>query len=166
HTDITERKVFEQTQKEAAAVFSSSYEGILMVSPDGFITKVNQAFTRITGYSAEEAVGQKPNILSSGKQSANFYDELWSSIRGHDFWRGELWNRRKNGELYAELLSISVVRDESGQVQHYIGIFSDITQLKQHEAELDRVAHFDPLTGVANRRGWGGTASLAPDTRG
>ncbi|POZ63418.1 hypothetical protein C2I19_03460 [Chromobacterium alticapitis] len=152
HTDITERKVFEQTQKEAAAVFSSSYEGILMVSPDGFITKVNQAFTRITGYSAEEAVGQKPNILSSGKQSANFYDELWSSIRGHDFWRGELWNRRKNGELYAELLSISVVRDESGQVQHYIGIFSDITQLKQHEAELDRVAHFDPLTGVANRR--------------
>ncbi|QEL55693.1 PAS domain S-box protein [Chromobacterium paludis] len=152
HTDITERKVFEQAQKEAAAVFASSYEGILMVSPDGFITKVNQAFTRITGYSAEDVVGRKPSILSSGQQPESFYEELWRSLHGHDFWRGELWNRRKNGELYAELLSISVVRDEHGEVQHYIGIFSDITQLKQHEAELDRVAHFDPLTGVPNRR--------------
>ncbi|ERE05287.1 PAS domain S-box protein [Pseudogulbenkiania ferrooxidans] len=152
HTDITERKVFEQTQKEAAAVFDSSYEGILMVNPDGVITKVNNAFSRITGYSAEEAIGQKPSLLSSGKQPISFYEELWNSVKGHDFWRGELWNRRKNGELYAELLSISVVRDEQGEVQHYIGIFSDISQLKQHEAELDRVAHYDPLTGVPNRR--------------
>ncbi len=152
HTDITERKVLEQAQKEAAAVFDSSYEGILMVSPDGVITKVNQAFSRITGYGAEEVIGRKPSMLSSGKQSNSFYEELWSSVKGHNFWRGELWNRRKNGELYAELLSISVVRDENGQVQHYIGIFSDITQLKVHEAELDRVAHFDPLTGVPNRR--------------
>ncbi|VEB43828.1 Cyclic di-GMP phosphodiesterase Gmr [Chromobacterium violaceum] len=152
HTDITERKVFEQTQKEAAAVFDSSYEGILMVNPDGVITKVNNAFSRITGYSAEEAIGQKPSLLASGKQPISFYEELWNSVKGHDFWRGELWNRRKSGELYAELLSISVVRDEQGQVQHYIGIFSDITQLKQHEAELDRVAHYDPLTGVPNRR--------------
>ncbi|MGC0150976.1 PAS domain S-box protein [Chromobacterium vaccinii] len=152
HTDITERKVFELAQKEAAAVFDSSYEGILVVSPDGVITKVNQAFTRITGYEAGEAVGQRPSMLSSGQQAASFYEELWSEVRGHDFWRGELWNRRKSGELYAELLSISVVRDQQGQIQHYIGIFSDITQLKQHEAELDRVANFDPLTGVPNRR--------------
>ncbi|WP_168194955.1 sensor domain-containing protein [Chromobacterium phragmitis] len=152
HTDITERKVFEQTQKEAAAVFDSSYEAIMMVSPEGVISKVNNAFTRITGYGAEEAIGQKPSLLASGKQPISFYEELWNSVKGHDFWRGELWNRRKNGELYAELLSISVVRDERGQVQHYIGIFSDISQLKQHEAELDRVAHYDPLTGVPNRR--------------
>ena len=152
HTDITERKVFEQTQKEAAAVFDSSYEGILMVNREGVITKVNSAFTRITGYSADEAIGRKPSMLSSGKQSAEFYDDLWKSVLGHDFWRGELWNQRKNGELYAELLSISVVRDAQGEVLHYIGIFSDITKLKAHEAELDRVAHFDPLTGIPNRR--------------
>ncbi|UTH73383.1 PAS domain S-box protein [Chromobacterium sp. IIBBL 290-4] len=152
HTDITERKVLEQTQKEAAVVFDSSYEGILIVSPDGVITKVNKAFTRITGYSMDEVLGQKPSILSSDHNPAAFYDEMWGSIQGRDFWSGELWNRRKNGELYAELLSVSVVRDAAGQVLHYIGIFSDITQLKQHEAELDRVANFDALTGIPNRR--------------
>ncbi|WP_059286232.1 putative bifunctional diguanylate cyclase/phosphodiesterase [Aquitalea magnusonii] len=133
-------------------MFDSSYEGIMVVSPSGLMTKVNAAFTRITGYSEEEAIGRSPAILSSGQHGPAFYQELWSMVRQHDFWRGEIWNRRKSGDLYAELLSISVVRDQFGQIQHYIGIFSDITQLKAHEAELNRIANFDPLTGVPNRR--------------
>ncbi|OGB35494.1 MAG: hypothetical protein A3F78_17265 [Burkholderiales bacterium RIFCSPLOWO2_12_FULL_61_40] len=152
HTDITEHKIFELAQREAATVFTSSYEGIMVVSPEQLITKVNPAFTRITGYSAEEAIGQSPKILSSGLHGAAFYAELWNSVHAHDFWRGEIWDRRKNGEVFAELLSISTVRDAGGVVQHYVGVFSDISQLKAHEAELDRIAHYDPLTGSPNRR--------------
>ncbi|WP_171013625.1 PAS domain S-box protein [Chitinivorax sp. B] len=152
HTDITERKRLEQAQQLASVVFDNSYEGIIVADPDKVITKVNAAFTRITGFSAEEAVGQTPRILSSGQQGEQFYIDMWDSVQRRDFWRGEIWNKRKNGELYAELLSISAVRDSKGDIQHYIGIFSDISQLKAHEAELDRVANFDPLTGVPNRR--------------
>ncbi|WP_159878243.1 EAL and GGDEF domain-containing protein [Aquitalea denitrificans] len=152
HTDITEHKIHALAQKEAAIVFDSSYEGIMVVSPARRITKVNTAFTRITGFAENEALGQSPGILSSGQHGPGFYQEMWSMVRQHDFWRGEIWNRRKNGDLYAELLSISVVRDQFGQIQHYIGIFSDITQLKAHEAELNRIANYDPLTGVPNRR--------------
>lgn len=152
HTDITGRKLLEIAQQEAAVVFDSSYEGIMIVSPELRICKVNAAFTRITGYNELEAVGQYSNLLASGQQDPQFYKEMWQQVKERDFWRGELWNRRKNGELYAELLSISVVRDAQQQIQYYVGIFSDITQLKEHEAELDRVAHYDALTGVPNRR--------------
>lgn len=152
HTDITERKILEQAQKEAAVVFESSYEGIMVVSPENIITKVNAAFTRITGYSAEEAIGQPTKLLSSGRHDTLFYQGMWQSVHEHDFWRGEIWNKRKNGEIYAELLSISTVRNAQGELLHYIGLFSDITQLKEHEFELDRVAHYDPLTGAPNRR--------------
>jgi diguanylate cyclase (GGDEF)-like protein/PAS domain S-box-containing protein len=152
HTDITERKQFELAQREASTVFASSYEGIMVVSPQMRITKINPAFTRITGYGADEVVGRSPSILSSGKQDGAFYRALWDALHQHHFWSGELWNRRKNGELYAELLSISTVRDASGAVQHYVGVFSDISQLKAHEAELDHIAHYDPLTDTPNRR--------------
>ncbi len=152
HTDITEHKIYALAQKEAAVVFDSSYEGIMVVSPAKLITKVNGAFVRITGYAEEEVIGRSPKLLSSGLHGPGFYQELWGLVAEHDFWRGEVWNRRKNGDLYAELLSVSVVRDQYGQIQHYIGIFSDITQLKAHEAELDRIANFDPLTNVPNRR--------------
>lgn len=152
HSDITDRKVLELTQREAATVFENSYEGIMVVDPARLLTKVNPAFTRITGYSAQEVMGQSPKLLSSGRQDAVFYRDMWTSIVTHDFWRGEIWNRRKNGEVYAALLAISVVRDASGVIQHYIGSFSDISQLKDHEAELDRIAHYDPLTGSPNRR--------------
>lgn len=152
HTDITERKIYALAQREAAVVFDSSYEGIMVVSPAGVITKVNAAFTRITGYPESEAVGQSPSLLSSGLHDAAFYQALWAQVREQDFWRGEIWNYRRDGGLYAELLSISVVRNQQGHIEHYVGIFSDITQLKAHEAELDRIANYDPLTNIPNRR--------------
>ncbi|WP_018150510.1 EAL domain-containing protein [Leeia oryzae] len=152
YTDITRQKLQELALQEAAVVFESSYDGIMVVNADKIITRVNSAFTRITGYSAEEAVGSPPSLLSSDQQSPAFYRDMWHTIKDKDFWRGEIWNKRKSGELYAELLSISVVRDAIGDIQYYIGIFSDISQLKTHEAELERVAHYDELTGVPNRR--------------
>ncbi len=152
HTDITQRKQFELSIKEAVTVFESSYEGIMIVNTDSVITRVNPAFTRITGFDAKEAIGQSTKILVSSRQAPGFYRAVWASLQTHGFWSGEIWNHRKNGELFAQLLSISTVRDDTGAVQHYVGVFSDISQLKAHEAELDRVAHFDPLTGTANRR--------------
>lgn len=152
HTDISERKRLENSQRDAAAVFDNSYEGIMVVNPEGLITRVNPAFTRITGYAPEEVLWQSPKMLSSGHQNKRFYQEMYLSLAKNRFWTGELWNRRKNGEIYAQLLSISTVVDDHNVLQHYIGIFSDISQIKAHEEELDRVAHYDPLTGTPNRR--------------
>ncbi len=152
HTDVTERKQFELAQREASVVFDSSYEGIMVANAYGLITKVNPAFTRITGYDASEATGRSPRMLSSGQHDTRFYQEFWDSLNQRDFWRGEIWNKRKTGELYAVLQSISVVRDATGKVLHYVSVFADITQIKSHEAELDRVANFDALTGLPNRR--------------
>ena len=145
-------KAYELALREANTVFESSYEGLMVVNADGRITKVNPAFVRITGYAADEVVGQSPRILSSGRQGPEFYQQMWAAIARQDFWQGEIWNRRKSGEIYAELLSISVVRGVQGAVEHYVAVFSDISRLKAHEAELDRIAHYDPLTGVPNRR--------------
>ncbi|MFC4863466.1 EAL domain-containing protein [Pseudomonas sp. JS3066] len=150
--DITERKRIERDLAEAAVVFESSHQGIMMVSPRKSITKVNPAFSRITGYALDEVLGKSPKVLSSGVHGPEFYRKMWGNLDHDGFWRGEIWNRRKNGEIYAEILSISVARNESGGVQHYIGVFTDISQIKAHEAELDRIAHYDPLTGLPNRR--------------
>ncbi|WP_051534706.1 sensor domain-containing protein [Deefgea rivuli] len=152
HTDISERKRHDLALRESGVVFDNSYEGIMVLGADQLIAKINPAFTRITGYSDIEAIGQSPHILSSGQHDAAFYQEMWHSVSTHDFWRGELCNRRKNGAIYIELLSISVVRDARFAIQYYIGIFSDITLLKAHAMELDRVAHYDALTGLPNRR--------------
>jgi diguanylate cyclase (GGDEF)-like protein/PAS domain S-box-containing protein len=152
HTDITERKQFELARREAGVVFENSYEGIMVTDAAGLITKVNPAFTRITGYAEAEVVGRRPQVLSSGRHDRQFYTELWTALTQHDVWQGEIWNRRKDGELYATLQSISAVRGQHGRVEHYVGVFADITPLKQHQAELDQVANFDPLTGLPNRR--------------
>ena len=136
----------------AASVFANSYEGIIITDPDNVIIDVNPALSRITGFSRDEIIGQTPKVLSSGRQSPEFYARMWTSLTERDFWQGEIWNRRKSGEVYAEVLAISAVRDTDGRLQHYIAIFSDISHIKSHEAELDRIAHYDPLTGVANRR--------------
>ncbi|MBV5337098.1 MAG: PAS domain S-box protein, partial [Deltaproteobacteria bacterium] len=150
--DITERKQNEVALKLSASVFANSIEGVTISDANNTIIDVNPAFSTITGYSHDEVLGQNPRLVSSGRQGPEFYVRLWDALREQDFWQGELWNRRKNGEYYAEMLSISIVRDNSGQVQHYIGVFSDITHLKTHEAELNRIAHYDTLTGVPNRR--------------
>lgn len=150
--DITERKQDELALRQAAVVFQNSYEGIMVVDPDRRISRINPAFTRITGYGEAEAAGQSLHLLASGQDGPDFYNEVFESLQAQDFWKGEIWSRRKNGELYAELLSISVVRNTRQQIEHYIGVFADISQLKAHEAELNRVAHYDSLTGLPNRR--------------
>ncbi|MEX8495200.1 EAL domain-containing protein [Sphaerotilus sp.] len=152
HTDITERKYLERAQREAAVVFENSYEGIIVADAQRRITRVNPAFTRITGYEETEVLGRDPGLLKSGRHDAAFFREFWSSLDKGSFWRGEIWNRRKNGELYAALQSVSTVRDEAGTAQHYISVFTDITRAKAHESELDHVAHYDVLTGLPNRR--------------
>ncbi|WP_316367262.1 EAL domain-containing protein [Candidatus Thiodiazotropha sp. CDECU1] len=150
--DITQRKQDEDGLRLAASVFSTSQEGILISDADNCIIDINPAFTSLTGYSREEALGQNPGFLSAGRQDQAFYAEMWQSINTTGEWQGELLNRRKSGEVFPELLSIVAVRDEQGQLQHYVGAFSDISVIKQHEADLDRIAHYDMLTSVPNRR--------------
>jgi diguanylate cyclase (GGDEF)-like protein/PAS domain S-box-containing protein len=149
--DITERKQSEQALQLAASVFSHAREGIMITEPDGSIINVNDAFTRITGYSREEVLGQNPRLLSSGKQSKTYYAEMWQGLMQTGHWYGEVWNRRKNGEVFAEMQTISAVTDAHGQLKHYVSLFSDITALKAHEQQLERMAHFDVLTGLPNR---------------
>jgi len=152
HADIHERKTMELVQREASTMFASSYEGIMVVNPQMRIIRVNPAFTRITGYEADEVLGQSPAILSSGQHGAEFYAGIWTALKRDDFWRGEIINCRKSGESFTELISIAAVRDARGELQHYVGVFSDISQIKAHAAEMDRIAHYDPLTGLPNRR--------------
>jgi diguanylate cyclase (GGDEF)-like protein/PAS domain S-box-containing protein len=150
--DISDRKEIESALRLSASVFANSYEGIIVTDAANVVIDVNPAFSRITGFSREEVLGQNPRVLSSGRQPREFYARMWESLSEQDFWQGEIWNHRQCGEIYAEILSISVVRDKAGQLQHYIGVFSDITHLKAHEAELTRIAHYDVLTGIPNRR--------------
>jgi len=135
----------------AAQVFENAAEGILITSPQGVIEMVNPAFTRITGYQPDEVVGKRPDLLHSGRHDKDFYERMWSSVNAGDIWQGEVWNRRKSGEVYPEWLNISPVRDEHGDVVHYLGIFSDISAVKRTEAQLEHMAHHDTLTGLPNR---------------
>jgi diguanylate cyclase (GGDEF)-like protein/PAS domain S-box-containing protein len=150
--DITERKRYENDLRLAASVFSNSHEGIMVSNAENQIIDINPSFTRMTGYTRDDVIGKNPNILSSGKNSSDLYIDMWDSINSSGEWRGEIWNKRKSGEIYPELLSIVAVKDHAGQLQHYVGSFTDITMQKQHEADLDRIAHYDVLTSVPNRR--------------
>jgi diguanylate cyclase (GGDEF)-like protein/PAS domain S-box-containing protein len=149
--DITERKQSEEHLKLAARVFSEAHEGILITDANAAIIDVNPTFCEITGYSREEVIGQNPRMLQSGKQTPEFYRDMWNSLTITRHWQGEIWNRKKDGELYAELLTISALCDEDGQASHYVGLFSDITQTKQQQQLLELMAHYDPLTGLPNR---------------
>ena len=149
--DITDRKRAEEALRINASVFDNTQEAIVIADAQNVILDVNAAFTRITGYNREEALGKNPKMLSSGRQDKVFYSEMWQTLNQHKSWRGEIWNRRKSGEVYAELLSISAICDNEGKVLRYVAVFSDISYIKEHETELSRVAHYDALTGIPNR---------------
>ncbi len=150
-TDISERKHAEENLRIIASVFDTSQEAIIITDADNLITDVNPAFTLITGYLREEVIGRNPKLLSSGRHDHAFYAEMWRSLKQEKVWRGEIWNRRKTGAIYVELLSISAICDDQGRVQRHVGVFSDISYLKEHEAALNRIAHYDALTGIPNR---------------
>jgi diguanylate cyclase (GGDEF)-like protein/PAS domain S-box-containing protein len=135
-----------------AQVFASSYSGVMITDVEGRIIEVNPAFTRITGYTLDEVSGKNPHILASGQHDHLFYQDMWDNIRKKGHWQGELWNRRKNGDIYPEWLSINPVRDKAGQLTNYVGMFSDISQRKEAEAQIHQLAFYDSLTQLPNRR--------------
>ncbi|BAP89635.1 diguanylate cyclase/phosphodiesterase with PAS/PAC sensor [Burkholderiales bacterium GJ-E10] len=148
---IAARKTMEQEVRIAATAFESQV-GMLITDENANILRVNGAFTRITGYSAAEVIGRNPRILHSGRQSPDFYKALWQGVEDSGYWSGELWNRRKNGELFAEHLTITAVKDGDGRVTNYVGSLSDITPTKKTEEEIQRLVLYDPLTNLPNRR--------------
>ncbi len=150
--DMTERDKQMARQRLYATLFENAHEGVMVTDSDGVICTVNSAFTNMTGYTESEVLGKLPNILQSGKHDDLFYKEMWREIKLSGHWRGEIWNRRKNGDVFPELLSISSVYGETKNLQYYVGIFSDISRLKETEAKLEHLAHHDPLTQLANRR--------------
>ena len=149
--DISERLLSEERMRLSATVFESTREGVMITDSDGFITAVNTAFSEITGYLESEVIGKNPRILSSGKHDELFYKEMWRAITTVGYWRGEVWNRRKNGEVYPEWETISTVRDEQGRLTNYVAVFSDISDIKESEYQLEYLAHHDPLTELPNR---------------
>lgn len=142
----------QQKLQLAAKVFTYAREGIMITDARGDIVDVNATFTDITGYAHDEVLGRNPRILASGRQDGAFYAAMWRALKDQDHWRGEVWNRRKDGELYAEMLTISAVRDAQNQVTHYVALFSDITQRKTVEEQVWQLAFYDPLTHLPNRR--------------
>ncbi len=150
--DISVRKHYEEELKLAASVFNASSASIVITDAKNCIVSVNPAFTAITGYEPNEVIGRMPNILSSGKQSKAFYCEMWQCLARDKHWHGELWNRRKDGEIYAEQLTINVIAHKDGSVHRYVAIFSDITEKKQAENLMWRQANYDTVTNLPNRR--------------
>lgn len=150
-TDITARKRSENEGKLAATVFRHTADGIIITDVDATIVSVNQAYTKITGYEAQEALGRKPSMLQSGRQDKIFYEEMWRQIIDHGVWQGEIWNRRKNGEIFPAWQTITSVKNETGATTNYVSVFSDITEVKHSQEKLERLAHFDALTELPNR---------------
>jgi diguanylate cyclase (GGDEF)-like protein/PAS domain S-box-containing protein len=151
YADITARKEAEEKLRLSATVIEHIADGVVVLDAAGTIVAVNPAFTQITGYSEAEALGKDRTLTRSGRHDEDFYGAMWREQLQNGFWRGEIWNQRKNGELYLEWLTVSAVRDSRGETTHYVGVFSDITKAKESQEKLDHLAHHDPLTALPNR---------------
>ncbi len=149
--DVTAQVAAEERQQRTASVFDNTNDGIVITDPAAQILEVNQAFTRLTGYTREEAVGRNVRLLQSGTHDKAFYQAMWNSLLEAGNWEGEITNRRKDGGTYLENLTIHAVRDGHGQLLHYVGVFSDITRMRETQHRLESLAHYDPLTGLPNR---------------
>ncbi len=144
------QKAYEKLQL-AANVFENTTEAIMVTDAKGSIISVNPAFTKITGYCEEEVFGKNPRILKSGRHNSNFYEEMWKQLFSKGRWRGEIWNRRRNGEIYPQWQNVSIIKDDQGEISHFVSVFSDVSKMKQSEQRLNYLAYHDSLTGAANR---------------
>jgi diguanylate cyclase (GGDEF)-like protein/PAS domain S-box-containing protein len=149
--DLTEARRMEEQLKLTAKVFESTNQAMVITNAEAGIIAVNQAFTELTGYSRTDALGQNPRILKSGRHDQAFYEQMWNSIRDTGHWRGDVWDRRKDGSMYPKFLSISAIRNERGEITNYAGIFYEISERMAVEERLDFLAHYDTLTGLPNR---------------
>jgi diguanylate cyclase (GGDEF)-like protein/PAS domain S-box-containing protein len=149
--DISEQKYGDKAVQMFAGVFNCTQEGVMVTDASIKILAVNPAFSFVTGYAPEEVIGKNPRILQSGRHDAAFYKQFWISLKTMGQWQGEIWNRRKNGEIYPEWLTINAVKDEVGVVTNYVAVFSDISSLKISEHHLTLLAYHDALTGLPNR---------------
>lgn len=149
--DITERKAAEERLKLTQRVVDETAEGIMITDAQTRIIEVNPAFSMITGYARDEVLGHTPALMGSGRHDRLFYKEMWNELLRTGQWSGEIWDRRKNGQVYPKWLSISAIYDAEGHVTHYVGVFSDITKVKETERQLEHLAHYDSLTGLPNR---------------
>ncbi|MGY3325839.1 phosphodiesterase DibA [Pseudomonas sp. TE3911] len=137
--------------RQAAAVFDCTREGVLVTDTRGLIVHVNRAFMEITGYQRADVMGQQPSLFKSGRHSSNFYQQMFQTLERTGEWSGEIWNRRKSGEIYPQWQTIRVIHDDQGHISHYVAVFSDISAIKDSEHELAHLAHHDPLTDLPNR---------------
>ena len=149
--DVTDRRLAEERSRLISRVFDASQEGIFITDGEAKFLSVNETFTRITGYTLQDVVGRTPVLLKSGRQDRRFYAALWSQVLSEGRWSGEIWNRRKNGEVFPEMLTISAIRDDHGRVIQYLGIFSETTEAKAAKAKIDRLANYDALTDLPGR---------------
>ena len=133
------------------SAITGTRNGVVITSPDGSVLYVNPGFTKITGYSRDHVIGKNMRFLQSGRQSQSFYEAMWLSLKTHDNWSGSVWNRRSDGEIYQEWLSIHSIRNERQETIAYVGIFSDISSIRSREHQLERLAYVDPLTELPNR---------------
>ena len=138
-----------------ASLLTQAYDAmpcaVMITDAQGIIVSVNRAFSRVTGWAADEVIGQTPRMLASGRQDADFFEAMWSALLTQGCWQGELWNRRKSGEVYPEFLSVEALRKTDGGITHFVAVFSDLTERKEREQRLSYLAYHDELTGLANR---------------